>query len=68
MDFFQSLDSLAKRQFEIDTVGKAQSHDIGIILLILERGRPFGKLIQIHIEKVHGELAVEISQLVFPVF
>ena len=67
-DFFQSLYSLAKRQLEVHTAGKAQSHDIGIVLLILERGCPFRKLIQIHVEEVHGKLAVEVSQLVFPVF
>lgn len=68
MDIFQCLDSLAKGQLEIYPVGKAQSHDIGIVLLILEGGCPFGKQIQIHVEEVHGELTVEISQLVFPVF
>ena len=68
MDFFHSLYSLAKRQFEVYTVGKAQSHDIGIVLLILERGCPFRKLIQIHVEEVHGELAVKIAQFIFPVF
>ena len=68
MDFFQSLDSLAERQFEIDMVGKTQSHDIGIVFLIFERGCPFWELIQVHVEEVHRELPVEIPQLIFPVF
>ena len=38
------------------------------IFFILERGCPFGELIQIHIEEVHGELPVELPQLVLPVF
>ena len=67
-DFFQSLYSLAKRQLEVHTAGKAQSHDIGIVLLILERGCPFGKLAEVHVEEVYRELPVEIPQLVFPVF
>ena len=68
MDLFQSLYSLAERQLEIYTVGKAQPHDISIVFLILERGCPLRKLAQIHIEEVHRELAVEIAQLIFPVF
>ena len=44
------------------------SSGFGIVLLIVERGCPFGKLIEIHVEQVHRELAVEIAQLIFPVF
>ena len=68
MDFFQSLDSLAERQFEIDMVGKTQSHDIGIVFLIFERGCPFGELVQVHVKKVDGKLPVKITEFVFPVF
>ena len=68
MDFFQSLDSLAERQFEIDMVGKTQSHDIGIVFLIFERGCPFWELVQIHVKEVDRELTVKVAELVFPVF
>lgn len=47
MDILLCLDSLAERQLEIYTVGKAQPHDIGIVLLIFERGCPFRKLFPI---------------------
>ena len=68
MDILQSLDGLAQGEFEVYPIGKAQPHDIGIVLLILERGCPFGKLAEVHVEEVYRELPVEIPQLVFPVF
>ena len=67
MDLFEGLDSLAEGEFEIYPVGKAQPHDIGIVFLILERGCPFGELVEVHVKKVDGELPVKITEFIFPV-
>lgn len=68
MDVFESLYSLPEGELEVHPVREAQPHDIGIVLLISERGCPFGELTQVHVEKVDGELPVKITEFVFPVF
>jgi len=67
VDFFESLYSLPEGKLEVNPVGKAQSHDVGIVFLIFERGSPLGELVQIHIKEVHRELTVKVTELIFPV-
>ncbi len=38
-----------------------------IVFLILERGGPLGKLVQIHRKKIHGELTVKVMEFLLPV-
>ena len=68
MDLFHGLDGLSEGELEIYPVREAQARDVGIVFLIFERGCPFGQLVQIHVKKVDGELAVKVAELVFPVF
>lgn len=68
MDLFQGLYGLPEGKLQVDTVGKAQPHDVGIVFLILERGSPLGELVQIHIKEVDGELPVKVMEFILPVF
>ena len=61
MDFFKSLYGLPQGELYVYPVGKAQPHDIGVIFLMLEGGCPFWELVQLHIKKVYGILAVKIT-------
>lgn len=67
-EFFQSMDSLVKSQLEVYTLGKAQFHDIGIVLLVFEGGYTFRELVQIHVEEFYREFTVDIVQLIFLIF
>lgn len=68
MDLFQSLNGLPEGKLQIDPIGKAQPHDVGIVFLVLEGGGPFGELVQVHIKEVDGELTVKVTELILPVF
>lgn len=68
MDLFQRLHSLPKEKPEVYPVGKAQSHDVGIVFLVFEGGSPLGELVQVHIKEVDGELAIKVTELILPVF
>lgn len=68
MDFFQSLNGLPERKFQIDPIGKAQPHDVCIVFLVFEGGCPLGELVQFHIKEVDGELTVKVTELILPVF
>ena len=45
--------------------GEAQGHHMGVELAELQGGSLFGKRVQVHLEKIYGELAVDVVELVF---
>lgn len=67
MDFLKGLYGLSEGKFEIDPVGEAQSHDVCIVLLIMEGSCPRRKLIQVHIEEINRKFPIEIAEFVFPI-
>lgn len=68
MDLFHGLYCLPEGKFQVDPVGKAKAHDVGIVFLVFEGGSPRGELFQVHIKEVDGELTVKVTELVLPVF
>jgi hypothetical protein len=64
VDVFQGLGSLTERQPEIDPVGKAQGHDIGVVPAELQRRCVLRQGGDIHPEEIYRELAVDIVQLI----
>lgn len=68
MDLFHGLYGLPEGKLQVDPVGKAQPHDVGIVFLIFERGSPLWQLVQLHIKEVHRELTVKVTELILPVF
>lgn len=67
MDLFHGLYCLSEGKLQVDPVSKAESHDVGIVFLIFERGGPSGELVQIHVKEVHRELTIKVTELIFPV-
>ncbi len=43
MDLIHGLNGLTERKFQIDPIGKAQPHDVGIVFLVFEGGCPLGE-------------------------
>jgi len=68
MDLFHGLYCLPEGKLEVDPVGKAQPHDVGIVFLIFERSCPLWELIEIHVKEIHGELTVKVTEFILPVF
>ena len=64
VDVFQGPGSLTERQPEIDPVGKAQGHDIGVVPAELQRRCVLRQGGDIHPEEIYRELAVDIVQLI----
>ena len=68
MDLFHGLYCLPEGKLQVDPIGKAQPHDVGIVFLIFERGSPLWQLVQFHIKEVHRELTIKVTELILPVF
>lgn len=65
IQIFQGLRCLAQGEAEVDMQGKAQGHDMGIVSVEFQGRCIFRKGSQIHAEKIHRELTVDIVEFIF---
>ena len=49
-------------------VSETKPHNMSIVLTKLKWRYPIGKLIELHLEEINGELAIDVSELVFVSF
>lgn len=65
MDILQSLGGFTEGQAKVDVISQTQGHDIGVVFAEFQRGSVLGKSREIHLEKIDGELAIDVVKLVF---
>ena len=68
VNFPESQSGFAQRKPQIDRISQAKSHNMGVVLAELQRGRILRQRGHIHLEKVDGELPVNVVQLVLVTF
>ena len=62
---FQGLGGFSKGEAEVDVEGQAQGHNVGIMFAEFQGRGVLGESIQIHAEKIHRELTVDIVEFIF---
>ena len=65
VDVLHGLCTLAKREAEIDPVGKAQGHDISVVFAEFQRGGILRQGGNVHLEEIYRKLTVDIVELIF---
>ena len=65
IEILEGAGSFAQGEGQVDMEGKAQGHDVGVKFTEPEGGSIFREGVQVHAEKIHRELTVDVVELIF---